>query len=182
MPLKDLFGRGGGHEPSPCPTAEAMTASSLGPPPKPEAGEAPEHFLARAFEHARAAMRDAGYDVGSAVDVRIDPRLPFMGYTTPRGEKYRIVVSGPSLKSGMLEGLLVHEMSHIYRMGKGHVSHDAGVLEAVVAGIRELSSAKEYQRKILHDLLNNVEDLYADDISVAVMRRASIMSDEHLTR
>jgi len=182
MPLKDLFGRGGGHEPSPCPTAEAMTASALGPPPKPEAGEGPEHFLARAFAHAKAAMREAGFDIGDAVDVRIDPKLPFMGYTTPRGERYRIVVSGGSLKSGMLEGLLAHEMSHIYRMGTGHVSHDAGVLEAVVASFRELSSAKEYQRKILHDLLNNVEDLYADDISIAVMRRGAIMAEEHLTQ
>jgi hypothetical protein len=150
------------------------------PPPAPPQAEAPEHFLARVFDHARAAMRQAGYDLGEFLEVKIERSLPFMGYTVPRGERYRIVVSGASLGSGMLEGLLVHEMSHIYRMGTGHVSHDGGLHESLVESFGKGRFDREYERKAVHDLLNNVQDLYADDIGVPVMRAAGILTDRQL--
>jgi len=155
---------------------------ALGPPPTPEPRESAEHFLARAFDHARAAMKSIGHDVGDAVEVRIDPKLPFMGYSHPLRRGYRIVVSGGSLRSGMLEGLLLHEMSHIVRMRAGHVSHDPKAHEEAIAAFAAGAFALDYQQKALHDLINNVEDLYADDLSVRAMRAAKVVEDSVLIR
>ena len=81
-----------------------------------------------AKDNALEIMKKAGYDIGDVVQVMVDPQLPFMGYTMPRGnDKYRIVVSGGSVDSGLLEGLLVHEMSHVYRMKTRHLSHNGQV-------------------------------------------------------
>src|SRR5437899_11360474 len=76
-----------------------------------------------AKDNALEMMKKAGYDIGDVVQVMVDPQLPFMGYTMPRGnDKYRIVVSGGSVDSGLLEGLLVHEMSNVYRLESRHLS------------------------------------------------------------
>ncbi len=56
-------------------------------------------------------MKDAGFEIPDKLDVLVDPKLPFMGYSTKRGGSNIIVVAGEALRSGMIEGLLVHEMS-----------------------------------------------------------------------
>src|SRR5206468_6751290 len=38
------------------------------------------------------------------------------------------------------------------------------------------AATKDYQRKIFHNLVNNVEDLYADDISFKVIRKAGLLT------
>lgn len=43
-----------------------------------------------------------------------------MGYSTKRKGGYVIVVSGMALKSGLVEGLLIHEMCHVYRTNMNH--------------------------------------------------------------
>ncbi len=63
----------------------------------------------KAREKALGMMRDAGYNIGKDVDVVVDPKLPFMGYTVPQSGRFKIVVSGMTVESGLLEGLLVHE-------------------------------------------------------------------------
>ena len=113
--------------------------------------------------------------------VVVDPTLPFMGYTKPEGNKFRITVSGNAIESGMLEGLLVHEMSHIYRMRTNHPSHNARIIDTVVNSLGERALPYEYQRKIVGELVNNIEDLYADDIAVSVMR-GMLVSEEQLSR
>jgi len=105
-----------------------------------------------------------------------------MGYSHPLRRGYRVVVSGGSLRSGMLEGLLLHEMSHIVRMQAGHVSHDPKAHEEAIAAFPAQAFALDYQQKALHDLINNVEDLYADDLSVRAMRGAKVMEDSVLIR
>ena len=70
----------------------------------------------------------------------------------------------------MLEGLLLHELSHIYRMKTGHPSHNAQVVEEAVGSLGEQALQHDYQRKIIYDLTNNIEDLYADDIAVVHVR------------
>ena len=124
-------------------------------------------------------MRRAGFDVGDGVDAIVDPRLPIMGYTM-RGQdgRFRITVSAGAMRSGMLEGLLSHEMSHIVRMRTKHPSHDPRIIEAATAQAGDGVATKDYQRKILHDLVNNVEDLYADDIAFKVIREGGLWTPE----
>src|SRR6266516_4683837 len=74
----------------------------------------------RSFSNAVKMMTSAGFKVGNNVKVTVDPELPFMGYTMPQGRGFTIVVAGGAIGSGMLEGLLVHEMSHKYRIETIH--------------------------------------------------------------
>jgi hypothetical protein len=99
----------------------------------------------------------------------------------PQGGNFRIVTSGMAVESGMLEGLLVHELSHIYRMETNHPSHDAQLIEEVISGLGRRALSPDYKLKIIRDLVNDVEDLYADDIAVKVIIGARIVSEDQMT-
>ncbi len=123
-------------------------------------------------------MEEAGYGIGKNMSVVVDPDLPFMGYTFPSGGRFSIVVSGTAVDSGMLEGLLVHEMSHIYRMRSKHPSHDAEIINEAIGGIASRGFDRDYQLKILHDAVNHLEDLYADDVAFMVFGRSKMFPVE----
>jgi len=141
----------------------------------PTSDNANSEFVKRAYLNASLMMKESGFGLKSNVEVAVDPQLPFMGYTIPQGRGYRIVVSGGAVGSGMLEGLLVHEMSHIYRMENNHPSHDAEVIEEAIDKIGKQYLSHDYQQKIIHDLLNDIQDLYADDISMKVIKKGRIL-------
>jgi len=142
---------------------------------------AESEVVKKAFLNASRMMKESGFGLKSDVKVAIDPQLPFMGYSMPLGKGYRIVVSGGSVGSGMLEGLIVHEMSHIYRMENNHVSHDAEVIEAAIDKIGKKHLSHDYQQKIVHDLLNDIQDLYADDISMRVLKNNQILDPAEIS-
>ncbi len=138
--------------------------------------------VAKAQKAAMEMMRKAGFEVGNGIQVSVDPKLPFMGYSRPEGRGYRIVVSGDAVESVMLEGLLLHELSHIYRMKTGHPSHRAQLVEEAVASLGEQALQHDYQQKIIHDLTNNIEDLYADDIAVKIMKDDKTLPPDLMSR
>jgi len=138
-------------------------------------------FVKKAYSNASRMMKESGFGLKSNVEVAIDPQLPFMGYTMPQGRGYRIVVSGGSVGSGMLEGLLVHEMSHIYRMENNHPSHDAEIIEGLIDKIGKQYLSSDYQQKIVHDLLNDIQDLYADDVSMKVLKKSPILKSGQMS-
>jgi len=127
-------------------------------------------------------MRDVGFEIAQPVEVVVDSNLPFMGYTIPQGDGFRIVVSGTAVSSGMLEGLLVHEMSHIYRMQTNHPSHNGRIIGTVLSKLVSRSPLQEYQQQVLHNLVNHIQDLYADDIALKVFRTSGVLSMEQLSR
>jgi len=136
----------------------------------------------RARQTAIEMMSKARYDIGTKVKVVVDPQLPFMGYTMPQGGNFTIVVSGGAVGSGLLEGLLVHEMSHVYRIQTNHPSHNGRILEEAVDTLGKKVVLRDYQQKIVHDLLNDIQDLYADDISFKVLRNTPILASDQMTR
>jgi len=117
----------------------------------------------------------AGLPMAGLADVVIDLTVP------GEGGRFRIVVSGGAVESGMLEGLLAHEMSHIVRMRTRHPSHNPRIIEAAIRQVGDGVATTDYQRKILHDLVNNVEDLYADDIAFEVIRKVGLMTAKEAT-
>ena len=141
-----------------------------------------EEAVHKARQTAIEMMMKAGYDIGTRVKVVVDPNLPFMGYTMPQGGNFTIVVSGGAVGSGLLEGLLVHEMSHVYRIQMNHPSHNGQILEEAVDNLGKKTVLRDYQQKIVHDLLNDIQDLYADDISFKVLRNTPIMKSDQMTR
>src|SRR5213080_5374378 len=141
-----------------------------------------DEAVRKARQTAIEMMRKAGYDIGNKVKVVVDPKLPFMGYTMPQGGDFTIVVSGGAVGSGLLEGLLVHEMSHVYRIQTNHSSHNGQILEQAIGNLGKKTVLRDYQQKIAHDLLNDIQDLYADDISFKVLRNTPIMTSDQMTR
>jgi hypothetical protein len=139
-------------------------------------------IVGRSRQNAIELMKKAGYDIGTKVKVVVDPPLPFMGYTMPQGDGFTIVVSGGAVGSGLLEGLLVHEMSHVYRIQTNHPSHNGEILEEAVDNLGRRVALRDYQQKIIHDLLNDIQDLYADDISFKVLRKTPIFDSDQMTR
>ncbi len=134
--------------------------------------------VAEARKNALERMKNAGYAISDSMQVVVDPKLPIMGYTMPINGSYRTVVAGGALETGMLDGLLLHEMSHIYRMQNHHPSHNPKVIDAVIKSLPEAAQSKDYQRKTVGNIVNNIEDLYADDISTRVMRESKLYKPE----
>lgn len=147
----------------------------------PTSDSANSELVKKAFLNASRMMKESGFGLKSDVKIAIDPKLPFMGYSMPLGGGYRIVVSGGSVGSGMLEGLIVHEMSHIYRMENNHTSHDAEIIQGAIDKIGKQHLSHDYQEKIVHDLLNDIQDLYADDISMKVLKKNQILDSDQIT-
>jgi hypothetical protein len=138
-------------------------------------------LVKQAHENAMSSMMRSGFEVGNILEVVVNPQLPFMGYTTPQGRGFRIVVSGMAVESGMLEGLLVHEMSHVYRMQTEHASHNQHIIEEAINGLGGGAILEDYQQKIIHELVNNVQDLYADDIAMKIFRDGHLLPEEQLS-
>jgi hypothetical protein len=113
-------------------------------------------------------MADAGYAITQPIIFEVDDKLPFMGYTTERENKTVIVVAQWALKTDMVMGLLIHELSHVYRTESQHPSHNFALHNQVLNHLFKNRHPADYQTEILHKIINNVQDLYADDISFAV--------------
>jgi hypothetical protein len=135
--------------------------------------------LGQAVRKALQLMRDSGYEIKGKIEISVDSKLPFMGYSTQRHEGHIIVVSGVALKSGPIEGLLIHEMCHIYRTETGHLSHNHQLLNRVGKHvIDENKMDKDYQIKIIQQAVNHVQDLYADDLAFQVFRKGGAFTPE----
>jgi len=118
-------------------------------------------------------MKDAGFPIPDKLKVEIDPKLSFMGYSTKRDGTDIIVVAGKALESGMIEGLLIHEMSHIYRINTNHPSHNSKLLNRVGRFIIDRSHlTRDYQIKIIQQAVNHIQDAYADDVAFQVFSQS----------
>jgi hypothetical protein len=114
------------------------------------------------------AMVELGYPVEARVTFEFDPDLPIMGYSRPIRGGYRVVAGPGALHGDHLVSLIAHELSHVQRMASGHPSHNNVAISGAYEAIRLDGQQKPYHDEILHDVVNNVEDLYADDIALKV--------------
>jgi len=115
-------------------------------------------------------MKRSGFEINQNVAVAVDESLPFMGYTSHQWQRQLIVVSGFAAKSNMLEGLLTHELSHVYRSQTKHPSHNHQIIaELVTSFISKHDLNEDYQREILRQVINHIQDLYADDIAIKIL-------------
>lgn len=133
----------------------------------------------QALANVLAAMKRHGFEITQNLEVVVDEGLPFMGYTSRHWQKQLIVVSGFAVKSNMLEGLLTHELSHVYRGQTKHPSHNDQIIAHLARSFISMHNLNEdYQREILHQVINHVQDLYADDIATQVLTA----EESHLLR
>ena len=91
------------------------------------------------------------------------------------------MVSGMALKLGLVEGLLVHELSHIHRTSKNHPSHNNELLNRVVHDVIQKSRITEdYQLGIIRQAVNHIQDLYADDTAFKVFRDVKLLMPDQI--
>jgi Family of unknown function (DUF5781) len=138
-----------------------------------------DELVGKAFNNTKQLMTKAGYKIPDSVKVTVDPRLPFMGYTKPTRQGFNIVVAGGAVGGEMLEGLLMHEMGHIYRITTNHSSHNAQILEEAIDRLG--ANIPDYKQKIIHDLLNDIQDLYADDLLFKALRNSPVIRPDQMT-
>lgn len=130
-----------------------------------------------------SSMKGCGFEIKSRVEVVVDDKLDFMGYTRRNDNGYIVVISGFSTGSGMLETLLLHEMSHIYRMESGHFSHNDVILTNVLNHVAIKNKiSKESELQMLHQAVNHIQDLYADDIVFKVITENKLVKIEKLDK
>ncbi len=134
-----------------------------------------EAVVREAFSKAYEAMERGGFSISGPVRIAVDPNLAFMGYTYTKDGVHTIVVSGMAIASGLLDGLLVHEMSHVYMGGANHPSHD----EVLVQSVLQRFMRGDYRDGVLHEIVNHVKNVYADDVAFAVFKewRGSFSGD-----
>lgn len=113
-----------------------------------------------AFGDVEAALSKHGYRLSRPVVARIAP-MPIMGSTHSTEDGHELNISTSAIGSGMLDGLIAHEMGHMVLTERGHPSHDPSVharflSRAVIprAGVAPVRQA-----------VNHVQDIYADDIA-----------------
>ncbi|HXZ97909.1 MAG TPA: DUF5781 family protein [Candidatus Acidoferrum sp.] len=115
-------------------------------------------------------MEQAGFRIDQNVKVIVNDKLPFMGYTFRQWQSHVIVVSGFAVESPMLEGLLTHELSHVYRNITNHPSHSEPLIASLIrVFINDHRLDRDYEQETLHQAINHIQDLYADDIAVRVL-------------
>lgn len=127
-------------------------------------------------------MQSAGFPLSEEVSIEVDKKLPFMGYTTEKDGKPLIVVAQWAKDSDMLIGLLIHELSHIYRIETNHPSHNVALQNKAVSLVVGTKKRPAYQWEILHAVINSIMDLYADDIFFTIFHnKANNFSDFFLS-
>ncbi len=130
-------------------------------------------LITEILEQALILMSKSGFPITEDISITVDKDLPFMGYTMQKDGHPLIVVSKWALSSDMLTGLIVHELSHIYRTQTNHPSHSASLHNKVIQEIFGNKKLLPYRENTIHAIINNIQDLYADDISFVVYIKKS---------
>lgn len=112
------------------------------------------------FEDVEKRLGAHGLRVLRPVSVEI-AAMPIMGATTSKADGHTLFVSSKAVDSGMLDGLIAHEMGHMLLTESGHPSHDPIVLGLVM---KEVDIPRE-GRGVFGQAYNHVQDIYADDLA-----------------
>ena len=136
--------------------------------------------LGSALDRVLAYMARLGFAVRAPVRAHFRVGLRAMATMFPTRDGFGILVSDLALGAGPIEGLLAHELSHVYRMDSGHPSHDDDAITAAYESLPRRAQEHEYQRTFLHHAINITQDLYADHIGFRVMKDLGITDQEDL--
>ena len=90
--------------------------------------------------------------------------MPIMGATKSAGSAHTLFVSRRAVESGVLDGLIAHEMGHMLRTETRHASHDPEVFRALPRAVRIPRPATE----AFDQAFNHIQDIYADDLAFLV--------------
>jgi hypothetical protein len=134
-------------------------------------GEEKDEFLAMKLQEAMALMSAKGYKINSKVTIKMDNKLGIMGFAEREGDKHVIIVSGWSVESGMLEGLILHELAHIYFIERNSVTHNTGIVNKVIERLSSIEGLRRREVEYLIEAYNHLQNIIVDDIVFEVIDR-----------
>lgn len=116
------------------------------------------------FEEVERKYEEKGYRLRQPVSAEI-VRIPIMGASKSLKDRHTLFISVRALESGMLDGLIAHEMGHMLRMEEGHPSHDPEVFLVIEKEVRIPRAAEA----AFGQAFNHIQDIYADDLAFLVL-------------
>ncbi len=90
--------------------------------------------------------------------------MAIMGATKSGDSAHTLFVSTRAVESGVLDGLIAHEMGHMLRTESGHPSHSAEVFGALSREVRVPRAGEG----AFGGAFNHIQDIYADDLAFLV--------------
>ena len=118
---------------------------------------------------ALSKMEGVGYRISNRVSLKIDPSLRFMGYAKQEGSHHVIVMAEWALDSELVEGFLLHELSHIYHTEQGTTSHKSNVVHKLVDEIVMREGLTNRETQFLFDAFNHFQNIIVDDIVFEIL-------------
>ena len=114
-------------------------------------------------------MAKEGYPIRSKVRLLVDPNLSFMGYAKEVDGAQHVVISSWALHSDMLEGLLLHELAHIYHTERGSPSHRPKNTTALISESARREGLSGRETGYLVESFSHLQNILVDDIVFAAM-------------
>ncbi len=108
-----------------------------------------------AFEDVVAGYASHDRRVQWPVTVEI-ASMAIMGATKSKDLAHTLFVSARAVESGMLDGLIAHEMGHMLRTESGHPSHDPEVFRALSREVRIPRAAEG----AFGQAFNHIQDIF----------------------
>ena len=118
-----------------------------------------DEVLEESLDLAIKNMKSAGYELQNIVSIEIDPELQFMGYAKIDSDKSSIVVADWALDSDMLNGLILHELAHIYFTEINSPSHQTEIINEVMSHVVEQEGLNKLEAKSLNEGFNHLQNI-----------------------
>ncbi len=116
-----------------------------------------------AFEEVTEQYASRGLALRLPVTAEI-VRMAIMGASKSTSDRHTLFVSVRAVESGMLEGLIAHEIGHMLRTEAGHPSHSTDVFRALPREVQIPRAAEG----AFAQAFNHIQDVYADDLAFLV--------------
>ena len=127
-------------------------------------------FLSSSLHWALDHMSQAGFPITEPVALQMDPALRIMGYAKHDPGKHVIVVAEWALDSGMLGGLLLHELAHIYHTEKRTPSHQSALVQEEIESIVTREGLTQTEASYLADAFSHLQNILVDDIVFNILQ------------
>jgi len=140
-------------------------------------------FATKTLSAVAERYSELGTPLAASITLVVE-HIPIMGATEPNGDGYRLHVASFAVRSGMLDGLIAHEMGHMIRMERHHPSHDPALHGRVFSTVRIPLASRRGFLAVAREMINHVEDIYADDLSFEIIggSRAAVFFSDWIDR
>jgi len=124
---------------------------------------------------ALGRLEKGGYPIKSKIRLMVDPNLSFMGYAKEVGDAQHVVISSWALRSDMLDGLILHELAHIYHSERGSPSHNPKSTTALITEYAQREGLNGRETGYLVECFSHLQNVLVDDIVFEVMSEVERM-------